>query len=66
MKDRSLSEMLQARIDQINRRQDANRKAMQDAIRRIETAEALKVQASQFFDPSEQLRPIRLSALCAK
>ena len=64
MKDRSLGEMLQAKIDQIHRRQEANRKAMMDAIHRIETAEAQRGQ-SQFFDASETsgMRPIRLSAL---
>jgi hypothetical protein len=66
MKDRSFSEMLQARIDQINRRQEKNRKAMMDAIRRVEERKA--IQPTQFFEPAEmgQMKPIRLSDLVAK
>ena len=66
MKDRTFSEMLQARIDQINRRQERNRKAMMDAIRRVEERNAIK--PTQFFEPSEmgQMKPIRLSELVAK
>jgi hypothetical protein len=66
MKDRSFSEMLQARIDQINRRQEKNRKAMMDAINRIEQRKA--IQPTQFFEPAEmgQMKPIRLSDLVAK
>ena len=79
MKDRSFSEMLQARIDQINRRQEKNRKAMMDAIRRVEQRKAIEreamesngtdgLQPSQFFEPAEmgQMKPIRLSDLVAK
>jgi hypothetical protein len=56
---------LQAKIDQINRRQERNRQAMMDAIKRIEARQA---QNGQLFDASETsgMRPIRLSALCAK
>jgi flagellar hook-basal body complex protein FliE len=60
MKDRSFSEMLQARIDQINRRQERNRKAVMEAVARIETAKAVEA-SSQSHWPA-----IRLSALCAK
>ena len=66
MKDtKTFSEHLQAKIDLINRRQERNRQAMMDAIKRIEARQA---QNGQFFDASETsgMRPIRLSALCAK
>jgi hypothetical protein len=79
MKDRSFSEMLQARINQINRRQERNRKAMMDAIRRVEQRKAelgvmeclgnhYQTQPSQFFQPAEigQMKPIRLSELVSK
>lgn len=64
MKDtKTFSEHLQAKIDQINRRQERNRQAMRDAIRRIEAREE-----SPFFNASEtaQMKPIRLSALVQK
>lgn len=63
---KTFSEHLQAKIDQINRRQERNRQAMMDAIHRIEAKQAKE--GGQFFDASETsgMRPIRLSALCAK
>jgi hypothetical protein len=65
MRDRSFSEMLQARIDQINRRQEKNRKAMLDA---MESNGTDGLQPSQFFEPAEmgQMKPIRLSELVSK
>ena len=72
MKDTmTFSEHLQAKIDQINRRQERNRKAMMDAIRRVEQRNAIEreamesngtdgLQPSQFFEPSEivQMRAV--------
>jgi predicted transcriptional regulator len=72
MKDTmTFSEHLQAKIDQINRRQERNRKAMMDAIRRVEQRNAIEREAmesngtdglrpSQFFEPSEivQMRAV--------
>lgn len=80
MKDTmTFSEHLQAKIDQINRRQERNKKAIMDAIRRVEQRNALEREAmesngtdglrpTQFFEPSEigQMKPIRLSDLVAK
>jgi tRNA C32,U32 (ribose-2'-O)-methylase TrmJ len=67
MKDTmTFSQHLQSKIDQINRRQERNRKAMMDAIRRVEERNAIK--PTQFFEPAEmgQMKPIRLSDLVAK